>query len=107
VRRALTRSLRSVSSLIPGRGTACHAPTAALRPSCRTTAWPLDGSRAEVLVALENGQQLVPLTPLIRQDEGRYLCPWCSPSWWKRSVMLRREDVTIERLDLECNEPNQ
>jgi uncharacterized protein (TIGR02271 family) len=37
-----------------------------------TTAWPLDGSRAEVLVSLESGQQvLVPLKALIRQDEGR------------------------------------
>jgi uncharacterized protein (TIGR02271 family) len=38
-----------------------------------TTAWPLDGSRAEVLVSLESGQQVwVPVQALIRQDEGRY-----------------------------------
>jgi uncharacterized protein (TIGR02271 family)/MYXO-CTERM domain-containing protein len=41
-----------------------------------TTAWPLDGSRAEVLVSLEDGQEvLVPLKALIRQEEGRYYVP--------------------------------
>jgi uncharacterized protein (TIGR02271 family) len=41
-----------------------------------TTAWPLDGSRAKVLVQLEGGQQvLVPVQALIRQDEGRYEVP--------------------------------
>jgi uncharacterized protein (TIGR02271 family) len=41
-----------------------------------TTAWPLDGSRAEVLVSLESGQQvLVPLQMLIREEEGRYAVP--------------------------------
>jgi uncharacterized protein (TIGR02271 family) len=41
-----------------------------------TTVWPLDGSKAEVLVQLEDGQQvLVPLEALIRQDDGGYdLC---------------------------------
>jgi uncharacterized protein (TIGR02271 family) len=39
-----------------------------------TTAWPLDGSRAEVVVALESGRQVwVPLKALVRQDEGRYV----------------------------------
>ena len=38
-----------------------------------TSAWPLDGSLAEVLVSLEGGQQVwVPVQALIRQDEGRY-----------------------------------
>ena len=37
------------------------------------TAWPLDGSRAEVLVQLENGPQLlVPLEVLVRQEDGSY-----------------------------------
>jgi len=41
-----------------------------------TVAWPLDGSRAEVLVSLESGQQvLVPLQMLIREEEGRYAVP--------------------------------
>lgn len=40
------------------------------------TAWPLDGSRAEVLVSLESGQQvLVPVHMLIREEEGRYAVP--------------------------------
>jgi uncharacterized protein (TIGR02271 family) len=38
-----------------------------------TTAWPLDGSRAEVLVQLESGPQvLVPLEVLVRQEDGSY-----------------------------------
>jgi hypothetical protein len=41
-----------------------------------TTAWPLDGSRAEVRVQIESGQQvLVPLKALIRQDEGHCYVP--------------------------------
>lgn len=41
-----------------------------------TTAWPLDGSRTEVLVQLESGQQvLVPLKALVRQEEGHYYVP--------------------------------
>jgi uncharacterized protein (TIGR02271 family) len=38
-----------------------------------TTAWPLDGRRAEVLVSLESGRQvLVPLEVLVRQEDGSY-----------------------------------
>jgi uncharacterized protein (TIGR02271 family) len=38
-----------------------------------TTAWPLDGRRAEVLVSFESGQQiLVPLELLVRQEDGSY-----------------------------------
>jgi hypothetical protein len=38
-----------------------------------TTAWPLDGRRAEVLVSFESGQQvLVPLDLLVRQEDGSY-----------------------------------
>jgi uncharacterized protein (TIGR02271 family) len=41
-----------------------------------TTAWPLDGRRAEVLVSLEGGPQVwVPVQMLIREDEGRYAVP--------------------------------
>jgi uncharacterized protein (TIGR02271 family) len=41
-----------------------------------TAAWPLDGSRAEVLVQLESGQHvLVPVHVLIREEEGRYSVP--------------------------------
>jgi uncharacterized protein (TIGR02271 family) len=50
-----------------------------------TTAWPLDGRRAEVLVSLESGQQvLVPLERLVRQEDGSYrltvtLAAWARP----------------------------
>ena len=38
-----------------------------------TAAWPLDGRRAEVLVSLEGGRQvLVPLERLVRQADGSY-----------------------------------
>jgi uncharacterized protein (TIGR02271 family) len=41
-----------------------------------TTAWPLDGSRAEVLVSLEGGRQvLVPVHLLTREAEGCYSIP--------------------------------
>jgi uncharacterized protein (TIGR02271 family) len=41
-----------------------------------TTAWPLDGRRAEVPVSLEGGRQVwVPVQMLIREGEGRYAVP--------------------------------
>jgi uncharacterized protein (TIGR02271 family) len=41
-----------------------------------TAAWPLDGRRAEVLVQLEGGRQvLVPVHLLVREEEGRYSLP--------------------------------
>jgi uncharacterized protein (TIGR02271 family) len=41
-----------------------------------TAAWPLDGRRAEVLVQLEGGRQvLVPVHLLVRDEEGRYSLP--------------------------------
>jgi uncharacterized protein (TIGR02271 family) len=44
-----------------------------LRGTIDTTAWPLDGSRADVLVQLDSGGQvLVPREALVRQDDGRY-----------------------------------
>jgi uncharacterized protein (TIGR02271 family) len=49
-----------------------------------TTAWPLDGSRAEVLVSLESGQQvLVPLEVLVRQEDGSYRLT-VNPAVWER-----------------------
>jgi uncharacterized protein (TIGR02271 family) len=49
-----------------------------------TTAWPLDGSRAEVLVQLESGQQvLVPLEVLVRQEDGSYRLTG-DPAVWAR-----------------------
>jgi uncharacterized protein (TIGR02271 family) len=44
-----------------------------MRGTIDTTAWPLDGSKAEVLVQLESGQRvLVPREALIQQGEGHY-----------------------------------
>jgi uncharacterized protein (TIGR02271 family) len=44
-----------------------------LRGTIDTAEWPLDGSRAEVLVELERGAPvLVPLEALVRQDDGSY-----------------------------------
>jgi uncharacterized protein (TIGR02271 family) len=44
-----------------------------VRGSIDTSAWPLDGRRAEVSVSLESGRQvLVPLERLVRQEDGSY-----------------------------------
>jgi len=43
------------------------------RGTIDTTAWPLDGSRAKVLIQLDSGGQvLVPHEALVLQDDGRY-----------------------------------
>lgn len=43
------------------------------RGTIDTTAWPLDGSRAKVLIQLDSGRQvLVPREVLVRQGDGRY-----------------------------------
>jgi uncharacterized protein (TIGR02271 family) len=47
--------------------------TGRLRGTVDTAAWPMDGSRAEVLVRIEGGTSvLVPLEALVRQDDGSY-----------------------------------
>lgn len=44
-----------------------------LRGTIDTAAWPMDGSRAEVLVQIEGGTSvLVPLEALVRQGDGSY-----------------------------------
>jgi uncharacterized protein (TIGR02271 family) len=44
-----------------------------LRGTVDTAAWPMDGSRAEVLVQIEGGTSvLVPLEALVLQDDGSY-----------------------------------
>jgi uncharacterized protein (TIGR02271 family) len=44
-----------------------------LRGSIETASWPLDGSKPEVLVQLDDGRQvLVPLEALSRQEDGSY-----------------------------------
>jgi uncharacterized protein (TIGR02271 family) len=50
-----------------------------------TTAWPLDGRRAEVLVQLEGGQQLlVPLERLVREEDGSYRLTVDPAAWEHR-----------------------
>jgi uncharacterized protein (TIGR02271 family) len=47
-----------------------------------TTAWPLDGRRAEVLISFESGQQvLVPLELLVRQEDGSYRLTITLAAW--------------------------
>jgi uncharacterized protein (TIGR02271 family) len=61
-----------------------------------TTAWPLDGSRAEVLVSLESGQQvLVPLQMLIREEEGRYAVPMALAELERRAGTAPREPPLV------------
>jgi uncharacterized protein (TIGR02271 family) len=44
-----------------------------IRGTVDTAAWPLDGSRSEVLVEFERGAPvLVPLEALVREDDGTY-----------------------------------
>jgi uncharacterized protein (TIGR02271 family) len=71
-----------------------------------TAAWPLDGSRAEVLVSLESGQQvLVPLQMLIREEEDRYAVPMTLAELERRAGADLREpplvlSVLAEALDV-------
>jgi uncharacterized protein (TIGR02271 family) len=61
-----------------------------------TAAWPLDGSRAEVLVSLESGQQvLVPLQMLIREEEGRYAVPMTLAELERRAGADPREPPLV------------
>jgi len=61
-----------------------------------TAAWPLDGSRAEVLVSLESGQQvLVPLQMLIREEEGRYAVPMALAELERRAGADPREPTLV------------
>ncbi len=61
-----------------------------------TSAWPLDGSRAEVLVSLESGQQvLVPLQMLIREEEGRYAVPMALAELERRAGADPREPPLV------------
>jgi uncharacterized protein (TIGR02271 family) len=72
-----------------------------------TTAWPLDGRRAEVLVSLESGQQvLVPVQMLIREEEGRYSLPMALAELERRAGAAPRElplvlPVMAEALDVQ------
>jgi hypothetical protein len=53
----------------------------ALRGTIDTTVWPLDESRADVLIQLDSGAQgLVPREALVPQDEGSYYCPSTRPN---------------------------
>ena len=48
--------------------------TERVRGHINTSLWPLDGSRAEVLVQLDNGRQkMIPFTALHRQEDGSYI----------------------------------
>jgi uncharacterized protein (TIGR02271 family) len=61
-----------------------------------TAAWPLDGSRTEVLVSLESGPQvLVPLQMLIREAEGRYAVPMALAELERRAGADPREPPLV------------
>jgi uncharacterized protein (TIGR02271 family) len=61
-----------------------------------TATWPLDGSRAEVLVQLESGQQvLVPVHILIREEEGRYAVPRALADLERRAGAAPREPPLV------------
>ena len=53
-----------------------------------TTLWPLDGSKSEVLVQLNDGRQvLVPLEGLNRQGDGSYVINLNASELERRRVM--------------------
>jgi uncharacterized protein (TIGR02271 family) len=61
-----------------------------------TAAWPLDGSRAEVLVQLESGQQVwVPVHLLTREEEGRYSVPMALGDLERRAGADPREPPLV------------
>jgi uncharacterized protein (TIGR02271 family) len=61
-----------------------------------TTAWPLDGSRAEVPVSLEGGRQVwVPVQALIREEEGRYSIPMALADLERRAGADPREPPLV------------
>jgi len=72
-----------------------------------TTAWPLDGRRAEVPVSLEGGRQVwVPVQMLIREGEGRYAVPMALADLERRAGPEPREPplvvpVLAEALDVQ------
>jgi uncharacterized protein (TIGR02271 family) len=72
-----------------------------------TTAWPLDGRRAEVPVRLENGRQVwVPVQILTREAEGRYVIPTALAELERRAGADPREPplvlpVMVEELDVQ------
>ena len=72
-----------------------------------TAAWPLDGSRAEVLVSLESGQQvLVPLQMLIREEEGRYTVPMALAELERRAGVSGLEEFAARKLNDREGEPH-
>jgi uncharacterized protein (TIGR02271 family) len=59
-----------------------------MRGTIDTTLWPLDGSRSEVLVRLDDGRQvLVPLEALSRQGDGSYVLSLSASELEHRRVM--------------------
>jgi uncharacterized protein (TIGR02271 family) len=63
-----------------------------LRGTINTATWPMDGSRAEVLVEIEGGAPvLVPLETLVRQEDGSYRLTF-------DPVALKRQDGTGYKL---------
>jgi uncharacterized protein (TIGR02271 family) len=74
--------------------------------SIDTTAWPLDGRRAEVPVSLEGGRQVwVPVQMLIREAEGRYAVPMPLAELERHAGAVPREPplvlpIMVEELDV-------
>jgi uncharacterized protein (TIGR02271 family) len=74
-----------------------------------TTLWPLDGSKSEVLVQLDDGRQvLVPLEALNRQDDGSYVINLNASELERRQVMCSTAEgqslvvpVMVEELDVQ------
>lgn len=71
-----------------------------LRGTIDTNAWPLNGSRADILVQVEGGTPvLVPLEALIRQDDGSY-CLCLDPAERERRRPAASSDERTQSLVL-------
>jgi len=80
-----------------------------VRGHIETATWPLDGSKPEVLVQLDDGRQVfVPVTALHRQEDGSYALSLDAAELERRQAMGSETDaqplvvpVMVEELDVQ------
>ena len=74
-----------------------------IRGSIETTSWPLDGSKPEVLVQLNDGRQVfIPVAALRRQEDGSYALS-LDPAELARRQAPGSGEATVEHIDIDDN----
>jgi len=74
-----------------------------IRGSIETTSWPLDGSKPEVLVQLNDGRQVfIPVAALRRQEDGSYALS-LDPAELARQQAPGSGEATVEHIDIDDN----